>query len=76
MNHFRRGFASELIKLSANAQELEAADAFDGADAIGKAMAPKKGLGEPVATSYGKSKNAPPALTSMMEMRGRTGQTV
>lgn len=76
MNHFRRGFAIELIKLSANAQENEIPDAYDGSAAVGNSMAKKKGTGVPSATPFGKSKNAPAALTSPMGMRGYVGESV
>jgi len=48
VDHFRRGFALELIKLSAVAPENPPLPASDDADTVGKAMAKKKGLGEPV----------------------------
>jgi hypothetical protein len=68
VDHFRRGFAAELIKLSAVAPENPPAQARDEGDTTAKAMKPKKGLGDPQTTSPVNPKPVTGPLTTMTAM--------
>ena len=73
MDHFRRGFAAELIKLSAKAQENPPPLANDDGGVAAKAMAPKKGLGEAITTKPATRSLAPGPLTAPSDMVGYAG---
>jgi hypothetical protein len=73
VDHFRRGFAAELIKLSAKAPENLSPMAYDGENADGQAGKAKKGLGEAVVTKPARRDVTPGPLTSMSEAVGYTG---
>lgn len=70
MDHFRRGFAVELIKLSAVAPENPAIPARDEGDVTANAMKRKKGLGDPQTTAPVNPKPVSGPLTSMTAATG------
>jgi hypothetical protein len=69
MDHFRRGFAAELIKLSAVAPENPPPKARENeGDVAAKALKPAKGLGDPQSTAPVTPKAVSGPLTSMTAM--------
>lgn len=70
MDHFRRGFAAELIKLSAVAPENPAPPARDDSDTVAKVMKAKKGLGDATPTKPVDPKPVSGPLTTMTPMTG------
>jgi len=70
VDHFRRGFAAELTKLSAKAPENTTPQARDEGEVAAKALKPVKGVGEPQSTKPVNPKPTPGPLTSMTAATG------
>ena len=68
MDHFRRGFADELVKLSAVAPENTTPPAREEGGVEAKALKPVKGTGNPQSTVPVNPKPTPGPLTSMTAM--------
>jgi hypothetical protein len=73
VDHFRRGFAAELIKLSAKGPENPPPLANDEGGVAAKAMKPTKGLGEAITTKPATRSLPPGPLTAPSDMVGYTG---
>jgi hypothetical protein len=68
VNHFRQGFAAELIKLSAVAPENPPLPTYDAGDAYTKATTKKKGLGDALPTKPATPKPVSGPLTTPTAM--------
>lgn len=80
-SHFRRGFASELIKISAFAQQHADQEAYNSSGAMSQIMSQTQGSesrtglksGNPLMTATSTKKRAPTPLTTPMDMVGYSG---